>query len=197
MADFKAENPMLSGNISGFKYGFYEEELLSRAGRNCAQRFQNKGGRKNRIRPLKEGQEDFILKGSKNYIMFLRYLDFVSPKSNREQTLRGQKVSISLNYELYNFTKMMLIIQRICDHGGEYVRKASTATIFVKEPNNKSSEERDCTKFNYVQEQISNGVQIEVIEFGELMNRLDINNEDLAMAQDVDYEYLLDDKYSK
>jgi hypothetical protein len=149
------------------------------------------------MRPLKEGQEDFILKGSKNYIMFLRHLDFVSPKSNCRQNLKDQKVSISINFELYNFKQMMLIIQRICDHGGEYVRKASTATIFVKEPNNESSEERECTKFNYVQEQISNGVQIEVIEFGELMNRLDINNEDLAMAQDVDYEYLLDDKYSK
>ena len=27
------------------------------------------------------------------------------------------------------------------------------------------------------------------------MDRLDINNENLAMAQDVDYEYLLDNKY--
>lgn len=27
------------------------------------------------------------------------------------------------------------------------------------------------------------------------MNRLDINNENLAMAQEVDYKYLLDNKY--
>lgn len=59
----------------------------------------------------------------------------------------------------------------------------------------KSSEERKCTKFNHIQEQISNDAQIEVIEFDELMNRLDINNENLAMARDVDYKYLLDNKY--
>ena len=197
IADYKTESSILMGNIDGFRYGFNDEELMSRAERNVAQGIQNKGGRKNRMRPLKEGQEDFILKGSKNYIMFLRHLDFVSPKSDCRQNLKDQKVSISINFEMHNFKQMMLIIQRICDHGGEYVRKASTATIFVKEPNNKSLEERDCTKFNYVQEQISNGVQIEIIEFDELMNRLDITNEDLAMAQDVDYEYLLDDKYSK
>ena len=79
-------------------------------------------------------------------------MDFVSPKSNCRQNLKTQKVSIGINFEINNFKQVMLIIRRICDHGGEYVRKASAATIFVKEPNNKSLEERDCTKFNCVQE---------------------------------------------
>lgn len=91
----------------------------------------------------------------------------------------------------------MLIIQRICDHGGEYVRKASNATIFVKEPNGENIEKRDCSKLMCVQEQISQGAKIEIIEFDELMDRLDITQDELNLALNQDYEYLLDDKYSK
>ena len=193
LLEHKGNLASTSGTINGFAYGFNDEDLLARTDRKQTRT----GRREGRLRPLLEGQEDFILKGSKNDKMFLRQLDFVAPKSKRPQTMHGQKVSISLNYELYNFKKMMFIVQRICDCGGEYVKKATKATIFVKEPNVENTEKRDCSKLMYVQEQISQGAKIEIIEFDELMDRLDITQDELNLALNQDYEYLLEDKYSK
>ena len=193
LMDYKSNAPEMSGKINGYAYGFNGEDLSARENRK-----QNKSGRsKSRIRPLNEGQEDFILKGSKNDLMFLRQLDFVKPKANVPKTLYGQKISISLNFELYNFKKMMFIVQRICDYGGEYVKKASHGTIFVKEPLEENVEIKTCSKHKFVQEQIVNGAKIEIIEFDELMMRLNITQEELIASQNEDYEYLLDDKYSK
>ena len=184
----------MSGQARNLKYGFNDEDIVSRTEKRQS---RPKRRRENGLRALSSNQEDMILKGSKNDRMFLRQLDFVSQKTIRPPKLQGLKISISLNFEYYNFKKMMFIVQRICDFGGEYVKKASVANIFVKEPLVNNIETRPCSKLKYVQEQIKQGANIEIIEFEELLQRLEITHQELELSQQKNYEYLLDDKYKK
>lgn len=184
----------MSGQARNLKYGFNDEDIVSRTEKKQS---HPKHRRDNGLRALSSNQEDMILKGSKNDRMFLRQLDFVSQQTIRPPMLQGLKISINLNFEYYNFKKMMFIVQRICDFGGEYVKKASVANIFVKEPLVNNIETRPCSKLKYVQEQIEQGANIEIIEFEELLQRLGITHQELELSQQKDYEYLLDDKYKK
>ena len=63
----------------------------------------------------------------------------------------------------------MKILQLVCDCGGGYVKKASTADMFVKYHLIEDGEERRCTKLEFVQEEIKNGKKIEVMEFDEFL----------------------------
>ena len=107
-------------------------------------------------------------------------MENVKPKTDREQTLLGKRISISLNYEAYNFINMMKIVQLICDCGGEYVKKASTADIFVKYHLIEEGEERRCSKYEFVQEEINKGKQIAVVEFEEFLNLLGFTEKNLT-----------------
>ena len=139
-------------------------------------------------------KNDFIVK---NNLLFLRFMENVKPKTTREQTLLGKKISISLNYEAYNFTNMMRIVQLICDCGGEYVKKASTADIFVKYHLLEDGEERRCSKYEFVQEEIKNGKDIRVMEFDDFLKMIGITEKGLNELPIEDYEYLMDEKYKR
>ena len=96
-----------------------------------------------------------------------------------------------------NFTNMMKIVQLICDCGGEYVKKASTADIFVKYHLIEDGEERRCSKYEFVQEEINKGKQIAVVEFEVFLNLLGFTEEKLNELPIEDYEYLMDEKYKR
>ena len=136
-----------------------------------------------------------ILKGSRNNLLFLRLLDHVQPKNEREQIFVGKKISISLNYELYHFRNMLKIVQMICDCGGEYVKKASIADIFVSYEDVENG--RTCTKQKFVEEAIANGAQIQMMSFEEFLKQLNLTEEELNALPDEDVDYLLDEKYKK
>ena len=202
LQEFILEDESLSGKTDGFKYGFNDEQLETRDERyerKQAERLLRFTGRKDKsgFRELKEECKDYILKGSKNNLLFLRHMENVKPKTDREQTLLGKRISISLNYEAYNFTNMMKIVQLICDCGGEYVKKASTSDIFVKYHLIEDGEERRCSKYEFVQEEIKNGKEIDIVEFEDFLELLGLTEEKLNELPIEDYEYLMDEKYKR
>lgn len=202
LSDFINEDENLCGRTDGFKYGFNDEPLETRDeryNRKEAEKMLRFAGKpvKGKFRELKDEYKDHIIKGSKNNVLFLRLLESVTPKTKREQTLAGKSVSISLNYEAYNFLNMMKIVQLICDCGGTYVKKASTADIFVKYHLIEGGEERKCSKYEYVKEEIEKGKEIQVLEFDEFLQLLGITEDQLNEIPAEDYEYLMDDKYKR
>ena len=203
LLEFINEDETLCGRTDGFRYGFNDEPLETRDERykrKEAERMMHympRNHKKAGFRELKEEYSDYILKGSKNYVLFLRFLESVTPKTNREQTLKGQSVSISLNYEAYNFNNMMKLVQLICDCGGTYVKKATRSDIFVKYHLIENGEERKCSKYEFVKEEIAKGTEIKVLEFEEFLQSLGITEEQLNEMPAEDYEYLMDEKYKR
>ena len=200
LIDLFQENEVCQGKIDGFRFGYSDEELLTRDERRAKRdekRMQYFSGHKekNGERILKEEYQDFILKGSRNDLLFLRLLDYVQPKNKRAQIFEGKKISISLNYELYHFRNMLKIVQMICDCGGEYVKKASVADIFVSYEDVENG--RTCTKQKFVEEAIANGAQIQMMSFEEFLKKLNLTEQELNALPDEDVDYLLDEKYKK
>lgn len=202
LQSFIKEYNFLSGTTDGFKYGFNDEALETRDERferKQAERLLRFSERKSKagFRELKDECKNYILKGSKNNLLFLRQMENVKQNPGREKTLLGKKISISLNYETYNFANMMKIVQLVCDCGGEYVKKASTADIFVKYHSIEDGVERRCSKYEYVQLEIQNGKDINIVEFDEFLSMLGITEKQLNELPVEDYEYLMDDKYKR
>ena len=194
------KNENCIGRTDGFRFGYSNEELLNRDERHEKRqekkdKFFSEHKGKNGERILKKEYQDFILKGSRNNLLFLRLLDNVQPKREREQVFVGKKLSISLNYELYHFRNMLKIVQMICDCGGEYVKKASFADIFVSYKDKENG--RTCTKQEYVENCIANGANIKIVSFEEFLQMLELTEESLNALPDEDVEYLLDEKYKR
>ena len=197
LKDILDKNENLIGESKDFIYGFGDEKYDIKNPKQPAHEKINDI----KVRKSKEGEEDFIIKGSVNYFLFLRFLDFVKPTEKVEQVFKDKKISISLNYELYNFKNMLKIVQLIANAGGTYVKKGSLADIFVKQPNivlDNEGNPRSCTKHKYVIEAIENeGKNIEIIEFNDLLSILNITKEELDNMPPIDIEYLKDKKYKK
>lgn len=183
------------GVSDGFIYGFDGNKYDIKNPRES--KYEKVGERK--FKKNKPCQEDWILRGSLNNILFLRFLDYAEKTENLEQKLKDKKISISLNYEMYNFQNMLKIIQRIKNLGGEYVKKGSLADIFVKQDAPVKDENGEmilCSKYNYVLEAIEKeGKKIEILEFDEFLKLIDLTKEQLENMPNVDVEYLKDEKY--
>lgn len=136
-------------------------------------------------------------KGSKNALLFLRMIESAERNKEREQILKGKSISLSLNYEINNFKEMMFLVQRIHALGGTYVKKATTADIFVKEKECENIENQRCSKYEFVKEEIENGKKIEVMEFNEFLSLIGLTQEDVENVPETDYEYLMDEKYCR
>ena len=189
------ENTGFIGVSDGFIYGFDGNKYDIKNPRES--KYEKVGERK--LKKNKPGQEDWILRGSLNNILFLRFLDYAEKTENLEQKLKDKKISISLNYEMYNFQNMLKIIQRIKNLGGEYVKKGSLADIFVKQDapvKDENGELIPCSKYNYVLETIEKeGKKIEILEFDEFLKLIDLTKEQLENMPNIDVEYLKDEKY--
>ena len=69
--------------------------------------------------------------------------------------------------------------------------------IFVKYHLIENGEERKCSKYEFVKEEIAKGTEIEVLEFEEFLQSLGITEEQLNEMPAEDYEYLMDEKYKR
>lgn len=189
------ENTGFIGVSDGFIYGFDGNKYDIKNPRES----KYEKVEKKKLRIAKPGQEDFILRGSLNNILFLRFLDYAEKTENLEQKLKDKKISISLNYEMYNFQNMLKIIQRIKNLGGEYVKKGSLVDIFVKQDAPEKDENGElipCSKYNYVLEAIEKErKKIEILEFDEFLKLIDLTKEQLENMPNIDVEYLKDEKY--
>lgn len=195
--DILEEKEDLLGACNGFCYGFKDNIFDIKNPREPSH--ENVGGI--RARKLKEGKEDWLLKGSVNNIMFTRFLDYVQPVNEMEQFLKGKKVNNSLNYEMYHYQNMLKLIQMIADAGGTYVKKASLADIFVKNFEESFDEEgnlKPCTRYNNVMRAIEqDGKEIEILEFDDFLAMFNLDREKLDEMPQLDIEYLKDKKYSR
>lgn len=132
------------------------------------------------------------LKYGSNYRRFVQYLDNVKPNNTLGNVFEGKKISISLNYQEYHFKQMLNLIELISNNGGTLILKASQGDIFVKY--NLILEDgtlRKDSKYNYVLEANNNGANIEIIEFDELLNRLNITEQELNEMPLPSYSFLL------
>ena len=172
------------------KEGVYEWEY------SVVESVQSGVGRRNRLRPEKEGQENCILRGRKNHILFLRYLDYGEGIGERGDLLAGKRVCISMNYECNHFKEMLILAGRIKALGGEYVIKGSTADIFATyEMFNEDGTPRHCSRLAYIEAEIEAGKEIEVVSFDDLLATLGLTREALEEMTPPDVEYLSDAQY--
>ena len=152
-----------------------------------------------RANEMKGGKGDnAMLKGRRNHILFLRYLDYGEAIGEKSDKLLGKKVTISMNYETEHFKEMLILVGMIKAAGGEYVLKASTTDIFVTvDVKNEDGTFRRCSRGEYVKAEIEDGRDIEIINFDDLLALLCISQEKLEAMPELECEYLLDDKYKK
>lgn len=151
-----------------------------------------------KLRKEKEEHRNFILPGSRNKVLFARFLDFSSPEKIVPQIFKGKKISVSLNYERNHFKEMILLVQKIVDAGGKYVMKSSEADLFatVDGVTDVEGNPLPCSRLNHVLEANQNGAQIEIITLDVLLGLLGTSKEELESATPMDVTYLLDEKYS-
>jgi len=118
----------------------------------------------------------------KNIKLFHFFLENVKRNKKIEcPKLAGKKICISLNYELYHFKEMLAIIQMITDRGGKYNLKASQNDIFVSyDLYDNDNNLLPCSRGKYVNEAISQGKAIQIINFNELLNILETTENELA-----------------
>jgi len=80
------------------------------------------------------------------------------------------------------------------------VKKGSFADIFVKQDKpliNNDGEIKECVKYKYVLEAIEKeNKKIDILEFDEFLKLIDLTNEQLNNMQNIDVEYLKDEKFN-
>ena len=143
-------------------------------------------------------KKDWIVTFSVNLLLFERYIKFVEIKNNTESLFQNKKVSISSNYENYNYKNMVKIVKLLADMGATYTRGISKADILITYDSVVDEEGKimPCSKWNYVKN-LKNDAKIDVMSFDEFLKCLNINRKELDNMEDVDLEYLKDEKYSK
>lgn len=128
---------------------------------------------------------------SNNGRLFLQFLDNVQPTEKCPQDLKGQTISISINYEENHFRQMLNLVQMICNHGGKYVMRASNGTIFIPYPMlNEDGTERYCSKAKYVKEANENGANIKIIPLNEFLEIFNITEQQLDELPMVSFDCL-------
>ena len=140
-----------------------------------------------------DGSNDIKRHGD-NRKRYLQFLDNVKPVGKGSNKFKDKKVSISINYEEHHFKQMLNLIQMITNEGGQVILKASLSDIFVKyDVYLEDGSLRTDSKLNYVNEANDNGANIEIIDFNELLDRLEITEEELDAMTLVSFDFLFED----
>lgn len=140
-----------------------------------------------------DGSND-IIKYKKNWKRFLQFLDNVKPNKEGNGTFANEKVSISINYEEHHYKEMLNLIQMIVNEGGTYIMKASQANVFVKfDVLMEDGTLRTDSKLNYVNEAIEEGANIEIIDFDDLLEMLNITETELSEMSIPSFDFLYEE----
>ena len=140
----------------------------------------------------KPGHEDWIEKNSKNNLLFIKYLDYLKRQKPTKNTLENKKISISLNYEMYNFQNMLKLASLISDAGGAYVKKPTMANIFVTYDKiyDHRGKQINCSKLRQVTKANNDGDNIEIITFDALLNKLNTSRQELDEMSQININFL-------
>ncbi len=127
-----------------------------------------------------------------NLKMYLIYLDNIKVKDNG--IFKGQKVSISLNYEEGHYRQSLNLVRLISEQGGQVVLKASSANIVVSyDLKREDGTLRRDSRVEYALEAKNNGSQIEIITFKELLSKLKINEAELDSMEYPSFDFVYED----
>lgn len=196
------------GHTEDFAYGYDSDEILTKEKRK-ARSEQKKEDRLKRYlekaqanghgwRELKDAPQNLILRGSKNSVMFIRFLENVKINDDENGIFAHKKISISLNYEMYNFVNMIKLVQLIADNGGEYVKKATLSDYFVPYScQDQNGDEIPDNKLKSVNEAIADGKEITILSFDALLGKLGITEDELNAMPEIDLSYLEDERYRR
>lgn len=123
---------------------------------------------------------------------YIQFLDNVKPSGKGSEKFKDKKVSISINYEQHHFRQMLNLVQLIVNEGGQVILKASLADIFVKYevPQEDGTLRRD-SKLDFVNEANNNGAKIEIIDFSDLLKKLEITEVELDNLPPLPFNFLL------
>ncbi|NMA59710.1 MAG: hypothetical protein GX959_03880 [Clostridiales bacterium] len=135
-----------------------------------------------------------IKKYGDNKKRYLQFLDNVKPQGKGKDKFKNKKVSISINYEEHHYRQMLNLVQLIVNEGGQVILKASLSDIFVKyDVRMEDGSLRTDSKLNYVHEANDNGSNIEIIDFDELLERLNITENELDKMPLISFDFLFED----
>ena len=127
-----------------------------------------------------------------NWFKYTQFIDNVKPNGKLGSVFKDKKVSISINYEENHFKQMLNLIQLIVNNGGTVILKATLSDIFVKyDIVQEDGTLRYDSKLKYVLEANDNGSNIEIIDFYELLNRLNITEKELDDMPMPSFDFLL------
>lgn len=139
-----------------------------------------------------------MIRGKKNHSMFRLFIERGEPIGEKSDKLVGKKVTVSMNYEAEHFKEMVILAGLIKAAGGEYEIKASNCDLFATfEKIDKEGIPFHCNRYDYVNEAIKNGKNIEITSLDELLTLLDTDRETLETTQPLDIDYVLDEKFRK
>ena len=143
------------------------------------------------IREILPGEENYILRSNENYVNFLRYVAKGAPIGEASNAFEGKSVCISLNYESRHYREMLRLVGMIKAAGGSYTRKATEANVFVTWNYNVKGEPTDkCSRLSEIRN-ASEPLEIEIIDFTELLSRLSTNVDELSELPEIREDYFL------
>ena len=118
----------------------------------------------------------------RNYRMFLQFLDGVKPQGDIvESDLNGKSLCVSLNYEIGHFKEMISLVQLLTNHNATYKMRASDNDIFVTcDAKDDEGNIRHCSRLKHVNDAITEGKDIKIISFDELLKILNVTEEELS-----------------
>ena len=133
MDEAVAANPDFQGETEGFYYAYSTEEMRDSRDKTPRPHY----------RKVKPGQENFCLRGSRNYEMFMRFAEDINKRND------GKKVCLSDNLESFDYDRAMRALTRIDAAGMGYTFKPAEAAVYVSVAReDETGKMRKCSKFN-------------------------------------------------
>ncbi|MBQ9744768.1 MAG: hypothetical protein IJW19_06570 [Clostridia bacterium] len=128
-------------------------------------------------------RKNWICSSRENHYEFSKYISRVFSDFKADTPLRKKKVCISNLYEDYHFAEMMNIVSLIARKGGSYTSRVQTCDIFVEtELKNGKGEEYSCyRKSKLLRLMETEGKNVEIISFEELLNMLGVTEDELKI----------------
>ncbi|MCF0217634.1 MAG: hypothetical protein HUJ42_01155 [Malacoplasma sp.] len=130
-------------------------------------------------------------KSCENWKSYLLFLDNVKPEGNLGSKFEGKKIALSPSYGKQHFKQVLNLIQLITNQGGDVVSDVLQANLFVKYEyyDKKGILKIDQTLKNISEENEALN-KIEVIDFADLLNQLEITEEELDKLPMVSFDFL-------
>lgn len=109
------------------------------------------------------------------------FIEYVKPNcSVEDKFLEGKKIAISCDFERDNFKPMLLIIQLICNLGGQYVTDPKEANVFVyANKTDKHGNIEYCDRTVEIESLIEEGKDVEKLSLYEFLGIIEYDEDEV------------------